>query len=58
MSDQQAYEFDYMAEEGEMGDSIDEMDEENRGSDEVFDEYEMVCFSYFLVWLVCVYCLC
>ncbi|KAF3456134.1 hypothetical protein FNV43_RR00782 [Rhamnella rubrinervis] len=42
MSDQQAYEFDYMAEEGEMDHSIDEMDEENRGSDEVLDEYEML----------------
>ncbi|KAF3456133.1 hypothetical protein FNV43_RR00781 [Rhamnella rubrinervis] len=41
MSDQQAYEFDYMAQEGEMDHSIDEMDEENSGSDEVFDEYKM-----------------
>lgn len=55
MSYEQAYEFDSMDEEGEMTHFIDEMDEENRGSDEGFDEYEMVCFTYFLIWLVCVF---
>lgn len=55
MSYQQAYEFDYMAEEGDMDHFIDEIDEEDHGSDDVFDEYEMVCYSYFLIPLVCVF---
>lgn len=55
MSYQQAYEFDYMAEERDMGHFIDEIDEEDHGSDEVYDEYEMVCYSYFLIRLVCVF---
>ena len=55
MSYQQAYEFDYMADEGEMAHFLDEMDEENHAGDAVMDEYEMVCYLYFLLWFVSLY---
>ncbi|PON60180.1 WD repeat containing protein [Parasponia andersonii] len=42
MSYQQAYEFDYMADEGEMAHFLDEMDEEIHAGDAGIDEYEML----------------
>ncbi|EXC14269.1 Uncharacterized WD repeat-containing protein [Morus notabilis] len=42
MSDQQAYDFDYMAEEGEVANFLDEMDEEDNNADVGIDEYEML----------------
>ncbi|XP_062108074.1 uncharacterized protein LOC133818958 isoform X2 [Humulus lupulus] len=42
MSYQQAYDFNYMADEGEMANFLDEMDEENHGQDENLDEYDVL----------------
>ena len=44
MSYQQEYEFDYMGDEGEMGNFLDEVDEDNNDRVARSDEYEMVCF--------------
>ncbi|KAM6545740.1 hypothetical protein CsatB_026476 [Cannabis sativa] len=42
MSYQQAYDFNYMADEGEMVHFLDDMDEENHVQDENLDEYEVL----------------
>ena len=53
MSYEQAYEFDYMADEGEVGNFLDEMEEENNDDRDVgIDEYEMVRRSFFVVTFV------
>lgn len=54
MSYQQAYDFDYMAEEGEVANFLDEMDEEDNNADVGIDEYEMVCGLHFLFRFVVV----
>lgn len=46
MSYQQAYQFDYMGDEGDMPDYVEDVEEENQGG-EGLDEYDMVCFPQF-----------
>lgn len=47
MSYQQAYQFDYMGDEGDMSDFVEDVEEENQGGDAGLDEYDMVCFPQF-----------
>ncbi|KAB2623048.1 WD repeat-containing protein-like [Pyrus ussuriensis x Pyrus communis] len=42
MSYQQGYQFDYMADEGDMSDFVEDVEEENQGGDMGLDEYDML----------------
>ncbi|BBG93490.1 hypothetical protein Prudu_001518 [Prunus dulcis] len=42
MSYQQAYQFDYMGDEGDMSDFVEDVEEENQGGDAGLDEYDML----------------
>lgn len=49
MAFEQPHQFEYMADEGDMSDFVEDVDadadEENHGRDMVLDEYDMVCFA-------------
>lgn len=54
MAFEQPHQFEYMADEGDMSDFVEDADadEENHGRDMVLDEYDMVCFPHLLAPMV------